>query len=73
MAEATLDAQLAAYTLAFAAGLLFAISDVLVRLAMGEYRAGHMLLLSLAVGTPILWLAGAAGPTPQVGGAGTPR
>lgn len=48
-----------AYALAFNAGFMFALSDVLVRLVLGELRAQHMLLLSLAVGTPFLALVGA--------------
>lgn len=49
-----------AYALAFNAGFMFALSDVLVRLALGELRAQHMLLLSLIVGTPLLAAAGLA-------------
>lgn len=45
------------YLAAFASGFLFGVSDVFVRIAMEEYRAGHMLLVSLAVGSPLLWLA----------------
>ena len=42
------------YAAAFAAGMLFAVSDVLVRMAGGAFRPRVLLALSVLVGTPLL-------------------
>ncbi len=42
---------------AFGAGLSFAISDVMTRVATRGYRSELLVLLSLSIGTPYLWLS----------------
>ncbi len=42
---------------AFGAGLSFAISDVMTRVASRGYKSEFLVLLSLLVGTPYLWLS----------------
>jgi len=51
------DPQLLGYTAAFTAGLLFALSDVLVRVSTVRIKPQTMLSVSLIVGTPVLALA----------------
>ena len=46
--------------LAFAAGLFFGLSDTFVRAASVKLRPSQSLMISLIVGTPILWLAAAS-------------
>ena len=43
--------------LAFSAGLFFGLSDTFVRAASVKLRPSQSLMVSLIVGTPILWLA----------------
>ena len=45
--------------LAFTAGLFFGLSDTFVRAASVKLRPSQSLMISLIVGTPILWLAAA--------------
>jgi len=58
------DQQLIGYTAAFLAGLLFALSDVLVRVSTVRLRPQTMLAVSLIVGTPLLALSALAAGDP---------
>ncbi len=48
------------YILAFSAGVFFAFSDVLTRIASGGMDRKIIVAISLLVGTPILWFTGIA-------------
>ena len=61
-------APLEGYAAAFAAGLLFAVSDVLVRLGARTLQPLQLLLASLVFGTPLLFAAAAASGEPLPSG-----
>ena len=60
--------EIEGYAAAFAAGLLFAVSDVLVRLGARTLQPVQLLLASLVFGTPILLAAAATSGDPLPGG-----